>query len=255
MAREFVENAARNFVAALGGLVGVGRGAERDGLVGLDPAQVMAQQRGRMLLDVDLALEVEPVAHLHKFVGIARVAVFAGEFAAAVGIDGPGEGHGAVADAAVQQRFRLEREVLDIVAFADGFAFAGQARNADQPGMGGAGVGEVEARAGVRRGGGEGAGGVRRREQRQGRHIFAFCSPTIFLFAALVKAAGGVVSIEKNSATPPPPAAAEGDTTGSSKNEVIPERGIWLNQRSVRTLPYRSILKITATNTVRVKKL
>ena len=56
-----------------------------------------------MLLDVDLLLEVLAVAHFHEFVGVAGVAIFAAELAAAIRIDGPGEGHAALADATVQQ--------------------------------------------------------------------------------------------------------------------------------------------------------
>ncbi len=115
---------ARDFVAALGGLVRIGSSAEGDGFAGLYPAQFLAQQFGGVLLDVDFLFELHAVAHLHELVGVARVAVLAAELAAAIGIDGPGEGQSAVADAAVQQRLGGEREVFDVVAFAQRFAFA-----------------------------------------------------------------------------------------------------------------------------------
>ena len=56
-----------------------------------------------MLLDVDLSLEIYTVSEFHEFVGITRVAILAGEFAAPVGIDGPGKGHSG-GGAAVEQR-------------------------------------------------------------------------------------------------------------------------------------------------------
>ena len=96
--------------------------------------QILPQQPGSLLLDVDLALEVRAVTHLHKFVGVARIAVFAGEFAAAVGIDSPGKRH-ADAGAAVEKRPDGQGEVLDLVALADGFAFSGQAGDADEFGL------------------------------------------------------------------------------------------------------------------------
>jgi len=85
-----------------------------------------------VLFDVDFLLELQAIAHFHELVGVAGVTVLAGEFAAAIGIDGPGEGHLPVADAAIQQRLRRQREVLDLVAFAEGLAFGGQAGDADE---------------------------------------------------------------------------------------------------------------------------
>src|SRR5260370_1741070 len=106
MERELFEDAARDFVAALGGLVRVGRGAQGNAFPRLDTSEVAAQQLRCVLLYVDLLLELPAVAQLHEFVGIARVAILAAKFAAAVRIDGPGEGHAATAGAAVQQGFR-----------------------------------------------------------------------------------------------------------------------------------------------------
>ena len=135
MAGELFQNSARDFVAAFGGLVGIGRGAERDGFVGLHAMQVVAEQSGGVLLDVDFLLELHAIAHFHELVGVAGVAVAASEFAAAVGIDGPGKRHLTVADAAVQQRLGGKREVFDIVPFAQGFALGGEARDANQAGL------------------------------------------------------------------------------------------------------------------------
>ena len=102
MEREFFQDSARHFEALLGRLIGIGGGADGDLLAGLNLAQLLAQQLRGLLLDVDLPLEVGAVAHLHELVGVARVAIFAGELASAIGIDGPSEGH-AVDGAAVEQ--------------------------------------------------------------------------------------------------------------------------------------------------------
>jgi len=64
-------------------------------------------------------------------VGIAGVAVAASELAAAVGIDGPGEGHLALADAAVEEGLGLNRKVFHVVAFAQGISLGGEAGDAD----------------------------------------------------------------------------------------------------------------------------
>ena len=55
---EFFQNGASHLETAFGGLVGIRGGAERDLLARLDPAQLLPQQIGRMLLDVDLLLEI-----------------------------------------------------------------------------------------------------------------------------------------------------------------------------------------------------
>src|SRR5579862_9092268 len=109
-----------------------------------------------MLLDVDLLLELHAVAHFHELVGIAGITVPASELAAAVRIDGPGEGHGAPAVAAVQQRLRRKREVFDIVSLAKRFSLRGETGDAHEAGL------------------------IEGWEQRKGRHgKFAFCSPMI----------------------------------------------------------------------------
>src|SRR5207244_13132723 len=68
------------------------------------------------------------LAHFHELVGVAGVAVAASELASAVRVDGPGEGHLAIANAAVQQRLGRQREVFDLVAFAQGFSGGGKDR-------------------------------------------------------------------------------------------------------------------------------
>src|SRR5256885_15592484 len=54
--------------------------------------QVAPQQPGGFFLHEDLVLELGGITDLHELVGVARIAVLTGKLAAAVGIDGPGEG-------------------------------------------------------------------------------------------------------------------------------------------------------------------
>ena len=94
-------------------LIGIGCRADGDLFPALHLLQVAPQQPRGLLLDVDLALEVDAVAHLHELVRVARIAVFAGELAAAIRIDRPGKRHAPIGDTAVQQPARRQREVLD----------------------------------------------------------------------------------------------------------------------------------------------
>ncbi len=131
MQRKLLQQAARHLEALLRRLVGVGGRAQRDGLAPLHLLQIAPQQPRRLLLDVNLALEVQPVAHFHELVGIARIAVFAGEFAAAIRVNGPGEGY-ALRGAAAQDGARVQGEELNQVALAEGLALSRQFGNADQ---------------------------------------------------------------------------------------------------------------------------
>jgi hypothetical protein len=83
-----------------------------------------------MLLGVDLLLEFHAFAHLHKFVGIAGVAVFAGKLASAIRIDGPGKRHTG-AGASVQQRPYRQGEIFDLVPLPDALPVRSQPGNAD----------------------------------------------------------------------------------------------------------------------------
>src|SRR5689334_3549721 len=84
-----------------------------------------------MLFDVDLAFEVCGV-HFHELMGVARVAVFTGKFAAAIRIDHPGKGHArriaAREDAAV-----LDRDIVDFMAFGQRLAFCRETCDSNQP--------------------------------------------------------------------------------------------------------------------------
>ena len=100
MTCEFFEAGARDAVFALGGLIRIGRGANADvfrsafvpaseRVLGGDFAR---QQNSGVFLDKDLFFKGQAI-QLHEFVCVARVTVFAGKFAAAIGIDGPVEGN------------------------------------------------------------------------------------------------------------------------------------------------------------------
>ena len=51
------------------------------------------ERRAIEMFDEDLALKRFRIVQLHELVGVARIAILAAEFAAAVGIDHPAEGH------------------------------------------------------------------------------------------------------------------------------------------------------------------
>ena len=78
---------------SFGRLIWVRGRANRDTLSGAHLLQFLPQQPCAMFLNVDFALKFQSVAHFHELVRIARIAIFAGELAAAVRIDLPGEGH------------------------------------------------------------------------------------------------------------------------------------------------------------------
>src|SRR4051812_13741591 len=63
------------------------------------------------------------------------IAVATPELTAAIGIDRPVKRHGSLADTAVQQGLRRQREVFNIVAFADGLTLRRQASDTDKPGF------------------------------------------------------------------------------------------------------------------------
>jgi hypothetical protein len=109
---EGFEEAAGAAEAAFGGLVGVGGGAEGDGVVAGETADFGSGGFGGEVLGEDAGFEVVGVVELHEFVGIAGVAVAAGEFAAAVGVDGPIEGH-ALGGTAIEEVFGGEGAVFD----------------------------------------------------------------------------------------------------------------------------------------------
>src|ERR1051326_7157051 len=112
-------------------LVWVGRRPNRNLLAGLYSFQIAMQQPARILLHVNLALEVEPVAQLHEFVRITRITILAAEFASAVWIDGPLERDpGRVAT--TQQATRFERQIFNVVPIADSCAMCRQARDSYQ---------------------------------------------------------------------------------------------------------------------------
>src|ERR1035438_2385882 len=101
-AREDFQDGAGAAVAALGGLIRIGGGSDGDVVRAVDAAQFLTQQVGGGRFSVDPVFEILR-RHFHEFVGIARIAILAGEFAAAIRVDGPLKRHpraGAVEDAA-----------------------------------------------------------------------------------------------------------------------------------------------------------
>ena len=168
VARKFFKNGARDLVAAFGRLVGIGCSPQRDRFVPFHAPQVVAEQPGSMLLDVNLLLELHAIAHLHELVRVAGIAVAASELAAAIRIDRPGERHLAITDAPIQQRLGRKREVLDVVPFAQRFAFRRQSGNANQLRL------------------------IRKREQGLGSHIDSpFVRPRIAALESRVKCTRG----------------------------------------------------------------
>ena len=85
-----------------------------------------------MLFDEDFPLELDPVAQFHELMRVAGIAVLAGKFASAIRIDGPGKRQIALAHHPIKQRSRTEREVLDVVPFAQRLTRSRQTRDANQ---------------------------------------------------------------------------------------------------------------------------
>src|SRR5437016_14456429 len=128
MARELLKDRTRDFVAAFCWLIRISSRPNSDFLARLDLAQFVPQQVRGVLLDVDLALEIHAVAHFHELMRIARVAVLAGELAAAIGVDRPGKRH-ARRSTAAQPRAGWQSEIFNVVAFRGRFACRGEPRN------------------------------------------------------------------------------------------------------------------------------
>src|SRR6476646_938663 len=102
MPSKFFENRARDFKLALNWLIRISGGADRNLLSRLHFANFLSQKLSRVLLDINLLLELDAVPHLHELVGVACVAIFAGKLASAIWVDRPGKRHLTAADAAVQ---------------------------------------------------------------------------------------------------------------------------------------------------------
>jgi hypothetical protein len=83
------------------------------------------------VLDENLALEVEGITKFHEFVSVARIAVFAAELAAAIGVDGPGKRHSR-AIASRQETSRRKIEVLDPALGLNERALCREASNSDK---------------------------------------------------------------------------------------------------------------------------
>src|SRR5262249_30419636 len=118
---QLFHDGARHSEFPLRRLVRIGGGADGDALTRAHLLELLAQEPGAVLLDVNLALKIQAVAQLHELVGVARVAVFAGKLASPVGIDHPGEGH-ARGVAAREDAAVVERDVVNFVPFRQRFS-------------------------------------------------------------------------------------------------------------------------------------
>ncbi len=164
MAGEDFEEGAGDAYSALDGLIGVGGCADGDLLGRVDVAELLLEEPGGVLFEVYLVLEgegpgllgdVEGAGRgsvdgggLEELVGVAGVAVAAGELAAAVGVDAPCQPCHAFGDGAVEDGADVEGAELNLVAVVGMGGLGGQAGDAEQ------------ARAGVLvEDGEEGAGG------------------------------------------------------------------------------------------------
>src|SRR5260370_21242142 len=131
MLGEFLQNTAGDFKLAFSGLVRVGRGANGDLVPGTNLPELLAKQPGGVLLDVNLAFEVQSVAQLHKLMGVTGIAILTSELASAVRIDHPFKRH-ARRSAASQQAAVLERQILDLMSLRNSFSLSCQAGNTNQ---------------------------------------------------------------------------------------------------------------------------
>ncbi len=119
------EQAARHLRCSLDGLVRIRRCADRNLLARANVAQLLPQQPRGVLLDEDLALKILRVAQLHKLVGIARVAVAAGELAPAIGVDALGKDLPPFRDGVVENGAHRQRPEFDQVAVAHVISLVG----------------------------------------------------------------------------------------------------------------------------------
>ena len=105
------QNRARGAEFAFGRLVRVGGGPDGDMLaLHFFHAQVASGERSGILLDVNFLLKIVRV-QLHVLVRVARVAILAAEFTAAIRVHRPGKRH-AGRFAMVQDRFHRQQEIF-----------------------------------------------------------------------------------------------------------------------------------------------
>ena len=96
--KQLFEQGACHTVMMFGGLVGIGCRTKGDRLIReRRPTEPSPQRAGRSAFDEDFLFEVLPAMEIEEAVGVARVAVAAGELTAAVGVDGPDKGQAVVA--------------------------------------------------------------------------------------------------------------------------------------------------------------
>ena len=94
---QFLQQGARHSPVMLGRLVGIGGRAEGYRFIGEGrPLQLPAQRSSGSAFDEDLLLEVSPAGEIEEGMGVAGVAIAAGELTASVGVDCPDEGQPSV---------------------------------------------------------------------------------------------------------------------------------------------------------------
>ena len=119
MPRQFFKTRARDPVFLFGGLVRIGRRADADVFRNALPAlreyeyflAISRVSRTAASFFTKIFFSKAKPVQLHEFVRVARVTIFAGEFAAPIGIDGPVKGD-AAEFALVQDRFHRKQKVF-----------------------------------------------------------------------------------------------------------------------------------------------
>ena len=99
-------------------------------LAAVDLLQFAAQDRLQVRFREDFVFEFGAVAQFHEFVGVAGVAIAAGELATSVRVDAPGERH--AGPGAVEHAAAGDFEVLDHAFGFQNFALGREAGDADQ---------------------------------------------------------------------------------------------------------------------------
>ena len=143
---EDFEDAVGDADAALDGLVGIGGGADGYFIGWIYVAELLFEEPCGVLFEVDFVLEGEGPellgdvvgagrwsgdgGGLEKLVGIAGVAVFAAELAAAEGVDGPGDGELSLGDGFVKDGAGGDGAEFDEVAVVGVGGIGGEAGEA-----------------------------------------------------------------------------------------------------------------------------
>src|ERR1700733_1734386 len=134
LAGEHFQHLAGDLEAALSRLVGIGGGADPDGIARFQAPNFGPKRKCVKLFRVNLALEKLRIAQFHEFMRVARIAIFTAIFTAAIGIYGPDGPHPSRAASDEPARFKFQ--ILDLALGFEQVAGSGQARNTDKLGGG-----------------------------------------------------------------------------------------------------------------------